>query len=59
MLFISFLVSLIIYPLKTFADPLFESIMPIVIAIIVVLLGITYFKTVISNFFENRYFDMS
>jgi hypothetical protein len=31
MWFIPFLVSLVLYPLKTFADPLFESIMPIVI----------------------------
>jgi hypothetical protein len=46
------LASLIIYSLKTFADPLFESITPVVIPIIVVLLGITYFKMVNSNFLK-------
>ena len=42
MWFIPFLVSLVLYPLKIFADPLFESIMPIVIAIIVVTVGMGY-----------------
>jgi hypothetical protein len=40
--FLPFLVSLIIYPLKTFANPLFESIMPVVIVIIVVTVGMGY-----------------
>lgn len=47
---IPFLVSLVIYPLKTFAYPLFESIMPVVIAITAVFLGITYFKSVFANY---------
>ena len=41
-----------IYPLKTFADPLFWIYNAVVVAITVVLLGITYFKTVIANFLK-------
>ncbi len=52
MWFVPFLVSLVIYPIRTFANPFFESIMPVVIAITVVLLAITYFKTVNANFLK-------
>ena len=36
MWFIPFLISFMLYPLKTFAYPLFESIMPVVVAITVI-----------------------
>ncbi|KAF5086513.1 hypothetical protein [Methanobacterium aggregans] len=39
-----FLVSFLIYPLKQWANPFFESIMPVVITVTVVALTITYFK---------------
>ncbi len=48
-MFIPFLVSFLLSPLKHL-QILSLSIMPIVLAIIVVLLGINYFKTIISNF---------
>ena len=48
-----FLVSVLIYPLKTSANPpFFESIMPVVIAVIVVLLSIKYFTNITANFLK-------
>lgn len=41
---IPFLVSFLIYPLKQSANPLFESIMPVVITATVVALTLSYFK---------------
>jgi hypothetical protein len=49
---IPFLVSLLIYPIKVFANPLFESIMPVIITITVVLLSAAYFKGMNENFFN-------
>lgn len=41
-----FIVSIFIYPLKTEVNPLFESIMPLVIAIMVVTLVYSYLKSI-------------
>jgi len=41
---VPFLVSFFIYPLKTAGNPLFESIMPLVIAIMVVVVAYLYLK---------------
>jgi hypothetical protein len=49
---IPFIVSLIIYPLKISFNPLFESIMPVVIALTVVILSAAYFKDVNTNFLK-------
>ena len=49
---IPFIVSLIIYPLKISFDPLFESIMPVVITLTVVLLSAAYFIDVNTNFLK-------
>lgn len=49
---IPFVVSFIIYPLKDDYRPLFESIMPVVIAIIVVIFSIIYFKKLDENFIK-------
>lgn len=49
---IPFIVSLLIYPIKVFANPLFESIMPVIITITVVLLSLAYFKGMRENFFN-------
>jgi hypothetical protein len=45
-------VSLLIYPIKEYANPLFESIMPVIITITVVLIAAAYFKSVNENFFK-------
>jgi len=47
---IPFLVSFFIYPLKTSGNPLFESIMPLALNIITVLLVCTYLKTIQMEF---------
>ena len=49
---IPFIVSLIIYPLKISFNTLFESIMPVVIALTVVILSAAYFKDVNTNFLK-------
>ena len=49
---VPFIVSLIIYPLKTSFNPLFESIMPVVITLTVVFLAVAYFKDVNTNFLQ-------
>ncbi|OPY28197.1 MAG: hypothetical protein A4E27_00383 [Methanobacterium sp. PtaU1.Bin242] len=43
---VPFLVSIFIYPLKTAGNPLFESIMPLVITIMVVILAYSYLNGV-------------
>lgn len=43
---VPFLVSIFIYPLKTAGSPLFESIMPLVITIMVVILAYSYLKSI-------------
>jgi hypothetical protein len=43
---VPFLVSFFIYPLKTAGNPLFESIMPLVITIMVVSLAYLYLENV-------------
>jgi hypothetical protein len=47
---IPFVVSFFIYPLKTSGNPLFESIMPLTLAIIVVLMANLYLKNVQMGF---------
>ncbi|HEX7467659.1 MAG TPA: hypothetical protein VF324_03595 [Methanobacterium sp.] len=47
---VPFIVSLIIYPLKISFNPLFESIMPVVITLTVVLIAVFYFKDVDTKF---------
>ncbi|MCE5214951.1 MAG: hypothetical protein LLF83_09570 [Methanobacterium sp.] len=47
---IPFLVSFFIYPLKTAGNPLFESIMPLVLTIMVVLMANLYLKNVQTGF---------
>ncbi|AEG19007.1 hypothetical protein [Methanobacterium paludis] len=47
---VPFLVSVVIYPLKTSENPLFESIMPVVITLTVVLISIKYFTNLSTDF---------
>lgn len=47
---IPFVVSFFIYPLKTSGNPLFESIMPLILAIIVVLMANLYLKNIQTGF---------
>ncbi|MGF7119468.1 hypothetical protein [Methanobacterium oryzae] len=47
---IPFAVSFIIFPLKTTMRPLFESIMPLVLTIIVITLAYYYIKNLDANF---------
>lgn len=47
---IPFIVSFIIYPLKTTGTPLFEAIMPVVIAVTAAMFIVLYFRKMISNF---------
>jgi hypothetical protein len=49
---IPFLVSFLIYPMKEYANPLFESIMPVIITITVVLFAVANFKGINENFFN-------
>ncbi|MDI6644944.1 MAG: hypothetical protein QME14_07785 [Methanobacteriaceae archaeon] len=47
---IPFLVSFFIYPLKDLMRPLFESIMPLVLTIVVVIFAYKFMKNLNSNF---------
>jgi hypothetical protein len=49
---IPFIVAFLIYPIRTSSRALFESIMPVVLTICVVLFSIFYFKKVKTNFFK-------
>jgi hypothetical protein len=49
---IPFIVSFFIYPLKEEYNPLFESIMPIVISICVVVFAIIYYKKIDVNYIK-------
>lgn len=51
---VPFLVSFLIYPLKTAGNPLFESIMPLVITIIVVELAYLYLKNLETDLIQRR-----
>ncbi len=53
---IPFIVSLIIYPLKISFDPLFESIMPVVITLTVVLLSAALLQRCKYKFFKRRHY---
>ncbi len=43
---VPFIVAFVIFPLRESSRPLFESIMPVAIATVVVGLGVTYFRVV-------------
>ena len=47
---IPFIVAFVIFPIRESSRPLFESIMPVAIATVVVGLGVTYFRVVRVNF---------
>lgn len=47
---IPFFVAIIIYPLKEAKSPLFETIMPITLTLLVVIFSIVYFKRVDGNY---------
>ena len=47
---IPFIISLLIYPIKTYFNPLFESIIPVVITITAVILAVYYFNGVTAKF---------
>jgi hypothetical protein len=47
---VPFLVSVVIYPLKTSENPLFESIMSVVLTLTVVLFSIKYFRNLSIDF---------
>ena len=49
---IPFLISLLIYPIKEYANTLFESIMAVIITITVVLIAAAYFKGINKNFLK-------
>jgi len=49
---IPFIVAFLIYPIRTSNRALFESIMPVVLTICVVLFSIFYFKKVKTHFFK-------
>ncbi len=49
---VPFVVSFFIYPLKTSENPLFESIMSLILTVIVVVLAYFYLKTLESNFIK-------
>jgi hypothetical protein len=49
---VPFIASLLIYPIKSFANPLFESIMPVIITMAVVIFSVVYFRGVNENFFK-------
>ena len=49
---VPFVVSVIIFPLRTSLLALFESIMPVVVTICVVLFSILYFKELEAGFFK-------
>lgn len=52
---VPFVVSFFIYPLKTAGSPLFESIMPLVITIIVVALTFLYLKSIETSFIKEGF----
>ncbi len=47
---VPFLVAFLVFPLRESARPLFESIMPVTVAVTVVALGVAYFKPVEGAF---------
>jgi len=47
---IPFAVSFVIFPLRTSMRPLFESVMPLVLTIVVVTLAYYYLKNIVVNF---------
>lgn len=47
---IPFLVSFIVFPLKATMRPLFESIMPLVLTIVVIILAYYYLKDISTNY---------
>ncbi len=47
---VPFLVSVIIFPLKTTNTPLFEAIMPVALALVVVIFSYLYLKDIKENF---------
>lgn len=47
---VPFLVSVVIYPLKTSENPFFESIMSVVLTLTVVLFSIKYFRNLRTDF---------
>lgn len=49
---VPFIVSFFIYPLKTAGNPLFESIMPLVITIVAVALSYFYLKSIKTDFIK-------
>jgi hypothetical protein len=49
---VPFVVSFFIYPLKTAGNPLFESIMPLTLTIIVVALAYLYLKNIETGFIK-------
>jgi len=49
---VPFMVSFFIYPLKTAGNPLFESIMPLTLTIIVVALAYLYLKNIETGFIK-------
>jgi len=53
---VPFVVSFFIYPLKTARSPLFESIMPIVISLIVVIMAYLYLKNIKANLIREGVF---
>jgi len=52
---IPFLVSFVVFPLKDSNRPLFESIMPVVLTIIVVTFSIIFFKRVDKEFMKEGF----
>lgn len=50
---IAFMASVAIFPLRTTQRPLFESIMPVVIAICAVLFAILYFRNLKAGFLQD------
>jgi hypothetical protein len=49
---IPFIVSFLIYPLKSAGSPLFESIMPIIITFMVILLSYFYYKKIRTDYIK-------
>jgi len=49
---VPFVVSFFVYPLKTAGNPLFESIMPLVITVMVVVLAYLYLKNIRTDFIK-------
>jgi hypothetical protein len=49
---VPFIVSFLIYPIKTAGSPLFESIMPLSISLTVVVLAILYLKNLEGDYFK-------